>query len=201
MLRRFPDHGEGNQDSQRVRRKITKRGEMKAVISKGGLLPIRNLFASVLTLAVLVLSGCRTYYGYTDVRKDVFTPMPDSAPREERVYAVLTMENGNPSLKCFRRFTLPKNTMKESRIVGRREWYRDYEAMYYFENSPYNAGWSKDAWLFPRCLERTVKRKDKRDQPLFFLLSDDFDGNPFLYLTPVAGQIALGWDLSLFMVA
>ena len=140
----------------------------------------------LLTLTALTLAGCRTYFGYDDIEESDETPLPDGEPRDVRHYAVLSTQNGKAELKCFRRYTLPKNTLRESRITGRREFYSDYEADYYFKNSPYNAGWNKKAWLFSVC---------------YFFLTDEkgLDGNPLLYLLPIAGQIVLAWDLGAFL--
>ena len=145
-------------------------------------------------LAVAALTGCSTYYGYDDVKYESRVPMPDGAPRDIRHYAVVTTENGEASLKCFKLFDLPKNTMSTFSIVGREEKYRDYDAWYYFENSPYNAGWNKDAWLFSQCSFFWSKAIEERAFPV----DRNCEYWPWTSLFPpfIIGNLSLGMLLS-----
>lgn len=170
---------------------------MKAGGLGGNTWPVRCIGTILSVLAVLSLVGCSTYYGYSDITKEVLTPLPDGAPRGVRHYVVLTAQNGNVSLQCFKRGTLPKNTLKETRIVGRKEHHRDYDAWYYLDNDPYIAGWHKDKWALSGLNSGHVDEKGKYHKSWFFVV-DLGKSNPLYYLVPVAGQVGLAWDAVLF---
>ena len=151
--------------------------------------------AAALVLTALALTGCRTYYGYGDIVEEVGTPGPSGEPRDVRYYAVVTDRRDNTTVKCFRTHVLPKRALVEKRIVGRKEWYRDYDAWYYFENPPYNAGWNKDAWAFSKCEFFWPKHVKEESFLIQSGLKDKaLKDNPLFYLFPLAGQAALVVD-------
>ena len=110
--------------------------------------------------------------------------------RGERRFAVLSGENGDVSVKCFRRHTLPKRVLVEKRVVGRKEFYADFEGSYYLEQPPYNWGWNGDAWLLPKMPFLIMRLGEPRD----FLYR-----NPLMYVIPGVGQLILVCDAVMFV--
>ena len=122
---------------------------MKASIHGNNTLPVRVMSAVVPVLAALWLTGCRTYYGHDDICEVVKTRRPD-APRDIRHYAVVTARNGVVSLKCFTLYNSPAHMTYEKRIVGRKEWYRDYDGQF---AAPFCVTGESipGAWFWGRC--------------------------------------------------
>ena len=149
----------------------------------------RRAIAAVLALAALALTGCRTYYGYDDIVEGVETARPNGEPRNVRYYAVLTGREWKTRVKCFRQYTLPRRTLVERRIVGRRDFYSNFEGDYYLDQPPYNWGWNRDAWLLPQ-MPFLVMQLGAPDDFLYH--------NPLMYAIPGFGQLILVCDVAMF---
>lgn len=156
-------------------------------IERGALL--RRGIALLPVLALLALTGCRTYYGYDDIVAEVRTPQPSGRPRDARYHAVLTIRDDNTTVRCFQRHLLPRRTLVEKRIVGRKDYYANFEGDYYLDQPPYNWGWNRDAWLLPQ-LKFAIMNLGEPTDTLYH--------NPIMYLIPAVGQVFLAYDVILF---
>ena len=145
-----------------------------------------KMFLLLVLLCGVLLSGCRTYYGYDDAYATTNTPAGKTT-ENIRHFVVFNIRNNEIRLDCFRKYDLCENTIRERKIIGKNEYYADFDGDYYLE----------DALMNPLIKWDFVLKKWSKS----YLLVEKFDGNPLWYLIPYVGQLALVLDSCIFSVA
>lgn len=91
---------------------------------------------ALLTLLVLPIVGCRTYYGYDDIHTENAESEEESKSEKnnEETFIVLNVtEEGVANAFCFHRWEDVLERSTSSFITGRTEYYADFNGDYWFE--------------------------------------------------------------------
>lgn len=142
-----------------------------------------KIFQLLFVLGTLwLVNGCATYYGYDDIRENVFS---DYKTSDEAIknFVVVYAADGDVRLRCFSKYDKIERMTVDYKIVGRREYYKEFEGSYYLDEPALNPLKNWD-FVIGKAYGKSF-------------LKTLTDGNPLLYLIPWVGQFALAVDMVL----
>lgn len=98
-------------------------------------LSLKRFFVLLFSLTFLTLftSGCKTYFGYDDIKKDVVVS-EDQSMENETNYIVLSNQDEKIEVTSFRTFENVNRSTVKTMVVGKKEYYANFDGDYYLND-------------------------------------------------------------------